>query len=109
MTTVRARRLLLASLAALAGLLAGLSCKGEVRKPVFPVRGQVFFRQQPAAGAMVTFRPVDAETHKEAWSSGYPRATVQKDGAFQLSTYATDDGAPEGEYIVLIEWRDPAL
>jgi hypothetical protein len=108
MTTVRVRRLLLASLAALAGLLAGLSCKGEVRKPVFPVKGQVFVRQKPAAGALVVFRPVTAETEKEGWSSGYPRARVQEDGSFQLATYGKDDGAPEGEYLVLIEWRDPS-
>jgi hypothetical protein len=37
-----------------------------------------------------------------------PYAYCKEDGTFEMTTFEARDGAPEGEYTVLIEWR-PAL
>jgi hypothetical protein len=90
-----------AMLALLAVLV--LSCGGARRKPVYPVRGQVFAgKDQPAAGALIVFHPVAEDDPNK------PRALVEEDGSFSLTTYDKGDGAPEGEYVVTIEWRPPS-
>ncbi len=48
---------------------------------------------------MVHFHPLNDEERSAAY------AEVQVDGSFQLSTYATNDGAEEGDYVVTINWR----
>jgi hypothetical protein len=67
---------------------------------VYPVRGEVFFNGQPAAGALVHFHPVDGEEGSPAF------AAVQEDGSFQLSTFGTNDGAQGGDYVITLNWRD---
>ena len=67
---------------------------------VYPVRGEVFFKGQPATGAWVHFHPVDEEVCTPAFGQ------VQEDGSFQLSTYGTNDGAEAGDYVVTLNWRD---
>jgi hypothetical protein len=78
-----------------------VSCASGDRKPVFPVRGQVFFQDKPAAGALVLFHPVNDPDPQAA----RPRGWVDPDGSFALSTYAANDGAPAGDYVVTIDWR----
>jgi hypothetical protein len=77
------------------------ACASDGRKPVYPTHGQVFDKQhQPAVGALVVFHPAaadDADLNK-------PRAYVEEDGSFALTTYTQGDGAPEGEYIVTVVW-----
>jgi hypothetical protein len=82
--------------------LAALSCgDGETRKPVYPVRGQLFADGKPAAGAYALFHPAsDADPHATR-----PHGQVDQDGTFVLSTYGANDGAPVGDYIVTLEWR----
>jgi hypothetical protein len=41
------------------------------------------------------------------WPQGFPRVTTDKDGAFALTTYATDDGIPAGDYVVTMQWTPP--
>jgi hypothetical protein len=88
---------------ALAGVALLLpACGRGSRKAVYPVHGYVFdTNNKPASGALVVFHPLedDASDHDK------PRAFVAEDGSFALSTYEKDDGAPEGEYAVTIEWR----
>jgi hypothetical protein len=36
-----------------------------------------------------------------------PRATVGPDGRFTLTTYEKQDGAPEGDYVLTIQWYKP--
>ena len=87
-------------LAAVALLLP--SC-GSSHKPVYSVTGQLFLKAKPAAGATVILHPVDAkpgDTFK-------PAGRVDEQGVFHLTTYAKDDGAPEGDYVVTVEWRAP--
>jgi hypothetical protein len=75
---------------------------GPAQKVCYPVKGQLVVGGQPAAGAMVIFHP-EGSTPEE-WTSGYPRARVGADGAFELETYGDKDGAPAGDYRVLVTW-----
>src|SRR4051794_24262711 len=79
---------------ALAGLVG---CAGK-RKPVTPVQGQLTVDGTPAAQAVVVFHPV------EGGDDVRPTGTVDDQGNFKLTTYAPDDGAPEGEYLVSVTW-----
>lgn len=76
-----------------------ISC-GSNAPPLYPVRGQVFFENQPAAGATVVFHAGEANTHK-------PSGVVGADGSFTLSTFPHGDGAPAGEYTVAVTWYPP--
>src|SRR5262249_16831045 len=102
MTRFRCRRsvralILLSSLA-----LLSVSCGGSDRLPVYPVSGQVFYKGKPTPGAIVVFHPVGSgDLH-----SLRPSGVVQEDGTFLLSTYASNDGAPEGEFLVAISRED---
>ena len=68
-----------------------------------PVRGQVFFMDQPAEGAKVVFQPASGESANYSM----PFGTVGSDGSFTLTTDPHGEGAPAGEYIVLISWHGP--
>src|SRR5262245_4474484 len=76
----------------LTALLAG--CRGGV----YPVEGQVVWEDDsPAkelAGSHVVFDLPEKKTHA--------RGIVGADGSFRLTTNKPDDGAPPGEYKVLI-------
>ena len=34
-----------------------------------------------------------------------PRGEINKDGVLEVSTYEGNDGAPEGEYVVTVQWN----
>jgi len=72
-----------------------------VRKPVYPVKGRVFVNGQPAQGVELTFFPVEAQPGPNTVVS---HATTDGEGWFNVSTYGTNDGAPEGEYKVGFNW-----
>lgn len=76
------------------------ACGGKSRKPTYPVTGKVVFGQTPAARATLVFHPVAGDEPDVP----RPRATVNDDGTFKVTTYDTGDGAPEGEYRVTVEW-----
>ena len=75
----------------------------ENRKPVHPVRGKVVSQGKPAAGAFVLFVPLN---EPDEAPDPRPRAEVEGDGSFILSTYGDKDGAPAGEYKVTVTWPD---
>lgn len=88
-------------------MLAAAGCeqpKVANRRPVVPVRGAALFKGKPAAGAILSFHPLNDVGPMTA----RPRSTVGSDGVFELTTYATNDGAPKGEYIITIYWPDPS-
>ena len=65
----------------------------------YPVRGRVLLDDQPVAKAAVTFMPVDGK--------GRPAiGFTDSDGAFRLTTFKQDDGAPRGDYIVVVSRTD---
>src|SRR5437773_6246299 len=98
----------LAELALLAALLLNIgACGGSNqskanRKPVHPVRGQLFVGGKPAAGAFVFFVPVNEPPEPV---DPRPRAEVGADGWFDVNMYGNKDGAPVGEYIVTVIWE----
>lgn len=84
-------------------LLAAGGCGGKSgpeRVAVYPVDGTVTFKGQPMPGAFIVFHPKTPQPNAPS-----PRAEINKDGVLKVSTYDGGDGAPEGEYVVTIEWR----
>jgi hypothetical protein len=80
------------------------SCSKSDRKAVYPVHGHVVDGDnQPAVGALLIFHRLEADSN----DLNKPRGYVEADGSFALTTYTKDDGAPEGEYLVSIEWLPP--
>jgi hypothetical protein len=83
-----------------ASLAFGLtSCgKSDAHRPTFPVSGQILLPDgKPAEYALVIFHPVGPADGPK------PRGKVLANGTYQLTTFATDDGAPAGEYQVTVE------
>lgn len=85
----------------LVGTLLGCS-GGEPRPDVQPVTGSLTINGQPAEGAILSFHPVDGQNFDRRGSR--PRAIVEGDGTFTVSTYGDGDGAPAGQYAVSIVW-----
>jgi hypothetical protein len=75
--------------------------KGKL--PLFPVTGKLMLDGQPMAGATILFFPTTAFPAGAAKQR--PRAIVDTDGTFHVSTYANDDGAPAGDYKVTVSWK----
>lgn len=68
--------------------------------PLSPVTGRVFFRGEPAAGAVVTFHPVGNPAGRIV------QGVVAADGTFALTTTTAGDGAAPGKYAVCLSWTD---
>jgi hypothetical protein len=49
---------------------------------------------------VVVFHPLD----RSAPEQGLPRAVVEEDGSFAVTTIKAKDGAPAGQYVVSITW-----
>lgn len=75
------------------------SCGSAAGPKLHPVSGQVFYEDQPAVGATVVFHPLTTTTGEYR-----PGAVVGEDGTYTLRTYPHGDGAPEGDYVVLVTW-----
>jgi hypothetical protein len=74
---------------------------------VFPVKGQLFYNNKPATGAVVWFHPVndlDDVTAGNPAKDPRPSGIVDEQGNFELSTYGVKDGAPVGRYRVSVMW-----
>jgi hypothetical protein len=67
-------------------------------RPVYPVTGTVTLKGEPMPFAVVTFYPAN-QPFATALKS---RANADKDGVYRLTTYELHDGAPEGEYAVVL-------
>jgi hypothetical protein len=91
-----------ALIAAAIGISTSIGCgKSDNRAPVFPVRGEIHFKGQAPTGAFIVLHPKSGP-NPDAPS---PRAMVGPDGSFALSTYNGQDGAPEGEYVLTVQWN----
>jgi hypothetical protein len=90
------------------GAVAFLSgCRGkDQRLQVVPVKGKLLLQEgggklTPVTGARIMFNPIkDGDSFP-----AFPAGTTAADGSFKLGTYEENDGAPEGEYVVTIDWR----
>jgi hypothetical protein len=83
---------------ALATTLTGC---GQAKQPwehVYRASGIVTFQGQPLAGAVVTLIPEDGDFPNTV----RPTAITDEEGAFEIGTYSTADGAPAGDYKVLV-------
>ena len=81
-----------------------VACAGCNSSGLYPVSGKVLYNGEPAVGATVTFvRKGATDPLKEQT----PQGVVGEDGTFTLSGPG-GDGAPPGEYAVLIEWKEGA-
>ena len=67
-------------------------CKGRSAVTLHPVRGQVFYKDQPADGAQIVFQPPSGATKEQPIAYG----TVAADGSFVLRT-EFGEGAVAGE------------
>ena len=98
-TAARQRAELVAGLLAL--LVCAVGCRqkptGATRIPTFPVQGRLLIDGAPAAGAMVKF-------YSQQQSGRIATAIVREDGTFSASFYDNEDGAPAGEYKLLVVW-----
>jgi hypothetical protein len=91
---------LLALLLIVGAALETVGCgKADKRLQVFPVTGHVYFQGTPVPLARIRLYPLNQSEDK-----ALPRAWTDETGAFSLSTYKKDDGAPAGEYQVSLKW-----
>ncbi len=86
------------SLAALPLLLLLTGCGGGDHPDLYTVSGTVTYNGQPVEGASVQFVKVG--------SSRSSRATTDAEGHYKLGTYEDGDGAPAGEYVVIVTKRE---
>ena len=84
----------------LAGLLVIAGC-GDKGIACYPVHGSVLVDSKPADGAMVIFCPVGGS---EQVQKSRPFGFTESDGKFELLTVKKGDGAPAGDFKVLIQW-----
>jgi hypothetical protein len=93
--------------AAIAALLLALTSCGGTGQGLYPVYGKVTFKGEPAAGAYVVFLRDGPPAPGAPGAVGEepPSATVEEDGSFTVSCGDRGNGAPPGEYKVIIDWR----
>ena len=104
----RRRQIRIGKIAALALLpLALSSCGGAAKpsEPLLPTTGQVFYQGKPAIGATVILHPL---VEPEKWKQGFPSGPVTADGSVKIKTAGEWDGAPAGEYMVVVVWMPAA-
>lgn len=94
------RRTLALFAAALAVALAG--CGGDGTRKTYPVTGTLTIDGKPAdPGVLVYLHPQYEEQDRFPI---HPKGETDAAGAFQITTYNTNDGAPEGAYLVTIDF-----
>lgn len=77
-------------------LLVLVALSGCGTKKMVPVKGLVKLDGAPLAGATIRFIGTDGGTSR-------PMTGISKsDGTFQMTTFASNDGVPPGEYRVIV-------
>jgi hypothetical protein len=77
---------------------------GDGRIATYSVDGQVNVNGRPAEGAIVIFCPVNSSAEAEHLR---PAGMTDAAGHFTLTTFDPSDGAPAGDYKVLVKWPAP--
>lgn len=90
-----------APLVAMAGLSILTGC-GDGRIARYPVKGTVLVDGKPAEGAMVIFCPVEGPP--ELMRERPFDDMTDVNGQYVLRTFQPGDGAPAGEYRVMVRW-----
>lgn len=94
-------RALHVSLALAVVILVG--CGGGKFPKTYPVKGKILVNGQPAKECRIALHRT---TEGDKKHPATPSAVTDDKGEFQLTSFNANDGAPEGEYVVTIEWRD---
>ncbi len=100
--TTRSVNLFLRLALALA-LVAPVACGGRKFPKVYPVKGKILVNGQPANECQIYLNRTFEDKHP---IKATPSGLTDKNGEFQITSYQTNDGAQEGEYVVTIEWRE---
>jgi hypothetical protein len=93
-----------AALLVAVGLLTAMGC-GDGRIATYPVTGTVMVDGNPADGAMVIFVPTSTSPEAERKR---PYGIADAQGKYGLMTFEQGDGAPAGQYKVLVQWPAPS-
>lgn len=94
----------LAILVAAAFAVIGLpSCGGDgrVAHKVYPVKGKILVNGKPENEVQIVLNRTYEDKNPVA-----PQGLTNEKGEFQITSYFANDGAPEGEYVATIEWRE---
>jgi hypothetical protein len=96
----------LAALAALVLSGCGQKKLQVERHAVYPVEGEVIWKEKPLAGAHLEFYPLGWSLYSFTHT---PMAVTGKDGRYRVGTYDKEDGAPAGKYAITITCLDPKV
>ncbi len=97
-----APRTLQCAVAVAALLFAGCG-DGRSFPKAYEVKGSVLVNGQPANDVQITLHRISPDP---LTTPATPQGVSDAKGEFYLTSYNTDDGAPNGEYVVTIEWRE---
>ena len=86
-------------------MLSGCESKPGYRPAVHPVSGTLRVAGEPAVNGEVVLYPVGGKEQPVV----RPHGTVQSDGSFHLTTFATRDGAPVGDFALTVTWPGPRV
>lgn len=88
-------------------LAAVAGCGGKKSDSnLVPVKGEFFYDSQPAQGALVILHP-SAGPDTAKWPHGLPHGVVDTTGAYNIGLPPLGEGAPAGDYKVLLTWNLP--
>jgi len=85
-------------------VLSFAGCTGvpsEPTVPCYPASGSLTIANKAAKGATIIFVPKNEPPDTKILR---PRANVNDDGTFKIRTFGIDDGAPAGEYGMIVIW-----
>lgn len=92
-----------ATLLLLIPVLTGCGASSDLPvTPTYPVEAPISFQGKLIPGAFVAFHPVEPRPEVPT-----PRASIDRSGALKVSTYRGGDGAPEGDYVLTVQWNRP--
>jgi hypothetical protein len=89
---------------ALAALIATLTGCGDGKIKSYPTTGSVTVGGKPYPGAKVMLVPIGGS---DAFQKERPFGVTGMDGRFAMTTFVPGDGAPAGEYQVMIRTAKP--
>lgn len=88
----------------IAGLFSGCSDSDGWKARTYPATGTVTINGKIPVNAIVNLMPVSKPVDS---AESRPFGRVREDGTFSVRTYGSADGAPIGEYHLLITWPQP--
>lgn len=83
-------------------VLAVPACGGDGNLKTYKASGQVLLDGKPVPGVTVVLHPVDKSRFKR---DERPFGKTDEAGNFALTTYESQDGAPDGEYQVAVAFE----